>query len=48
MDPARLYDPPFSDLAPTGPEGLFAEEDDDRICHLLDLIHTRATGAQAA
>jgi type I restriction enzyme R subunit len=25
IDPARLYDPPFSDLAPSGPEGLFSE-----------------------
>jgi type I restriction enzyme R subunit len=48
MDPARLYDPPFSDLAPTGPEDLFSEEEVDRICHLLDLIHARATAAQAA
>ncbi len=48
MDPARLYDPPFSDLAPTGPEDLFSEAEVDRICHLLDLIQTRATTAQAA
>ena len=48
MDPARLYDPPFSDLAPTGPEDLFSEEEVDNICQLLDLIRTRATGAQAA
>jgi type I restriction enzyme R subunit len=48
MDPARLYDPPFSDLAPTGPEGLFSEAEVDNICHLLDLIKTRAMAAQAA
>ena len=48
MDPARLYDPPFSDLAPTGPEDLFSEEDVDNICQLLDLLRTRATTAQAA
>jgi len=48
MDPARLYDPPFTDLAPTGPEDLFSVEEVDRICHLLDLIHTRAAAAQAA
>jgi type I restriction enzyme R subunit len=48
MDPARLYDPPFSDLAPTGPEDLFSEEEVDNICQLLDLIRTRATAAQAA
>jgi type I restriction enzyme R subunit len=48
MDPARLYDPPFSDLAPTGPEGLFSEAEVDTICQLLDLITTRAMAAQAA
>ena len=48
MDPARLYDPPFSDLAPMGPEGLFSEAEVDNICHQLDLIKTRAMAAQAA
>jgi type I restriction enzyme R subunit len=48
MDPARLYDPPFSDLAPTGPEGLFSEAEVDNICQLLDLITTRAMAAHAA
>jgi type I restriction enzyme R subunit len=48
MDPARLYDAPFSDLAPTDPEGLFSEAEVDNICHLLDMIKTRAMAAQAA
>jgi type I restriction enzyme R subunit len=48
MDPSRLYDPPFSDLAPTGPEGLFSEAEVNNICHLLDLIKTRAVAVQAA
>ena len=48
MDPARLYDPPFSDLAPTGPEGLFSDDEVDNICHLLDLIKARASAGQAA
>lgn len=48
LDPARLYDPPFSDLAPTGPEGLFSEAEVDNICQLLDLVTTRAMAAQAA
>jgi type I restriction enzyme R subunit len=48
MDPARLYDPPFSDLAPMGPEGLFSEAEVDNICQLLDLITSRAMAAQAA
>ena len=48
MDPARLYDPPFSDLAPMGPEGLFSEAEVDNICQLLNLVTTRAMAAQAA
>ncbi len=48
LDPARLYDPPFSDLAPTGPEGLFSEAEVDNICQLLNLVTTRAMAAQAA
>jgi len=45
MDPARLYDPPFSDLAPMGPEGLFSDAEVDNICHLLQLIEERAKAA---
>jgi type I restriction enzyme R subunit len=48
MDPARLYDSPFSDLAPMGPEGLFSEAEVDTICQLLNLVTTRAMAAQAA
>jgi type I restriction enzyme R subunit len=48
MDPARLYDPPFSDLAPMGPEGLFPEAEVDEICQLLDLINARALAPRAA
>ncbi|MEB3332233.1 MAG: type I restriction-modification enzyme R subunit C-terminal domain-containing protein, partial [Synechococcaceae cyanobacterium] len=45
MDPARLYDPPFSDLAPTGPEGLFTNAEVDNICGLLEMIRGRALAA---
>jgi type I restriction enzyme, R subunit len=48
MDPARLYDPPFSDLAPTGPEALFTETEVDRICDLLAVIRARAETPKAA
>jgi len=48
MDPARLYDPPFSDLAPTGPEDLFSVDEVDSICDLLDLIRLRAMASQVA
>ncbi|MEN9541003.1 MAG: hypothetical protein RLZZ459_1094 [Cyanobacteriota bacterium] len=48
MDQSRLYDPPFSDLAPMGPEGLFTESEVDDICDLLGLIKARAMAPQAA
>jgi len=48
MDPARLYDPPFSDLAPTGPEDLFSEEEIGNLCNLLHEISERARAVQAA
>lgn len=47
MDAARLYEPPFSDLA-QGPESLFSVAEVDNICHLLDLIRARAMVSQAA
>jgi hypothetical protein len=46
--PSCLYNPPFSDLAPAGPEGLFSETEVNNICHLLDLIRRRAVVVQAA
>jgi type I restriction enzyme R subunit len=48
MAPARLYDPPFSDLAPTGPEGLFSESEVNRICDLLTVIRQQAEVPLAA
>lgn len=47
MDAIRLYEPPFSDLA-QGPESLFSVAEVDNICHLLDLIKTRALAPKAA
>jgi type I restriction enzyme, R subunit len=37
MDPALLYEPPFTDLAPTGPEKLFDEE---KVARLFTKIQT--------
>jgi len=48
MDPARLYDPPFSDLAPTGPEDLFTPAEAGEIFNLLNLIRNRANPQIAA
>jgi type I restriction enzyme, R subunit len=48
MDPARLYDPPFSDLAPTGPEGLFSDAEAEQLFDLLRLINDRARPLLAA
>lgn len=48
MDPARLYDPPFSDLAPTGPEGLFSDAEAEKLFNLLQLINERARPLLAA
>ena len=48
MDPVRLYDPPFSDLAPMGPEGLFSSKEAGEIFNLLSLIQARANPSIAA
>lgn len=48
VDPSRLYDPPFSDLAPTGPEGLFTSTEAGEIFDLLNLIRDRANPRIAA
>ena len=48
MDPARLYEPPFSDLAPMGPVELLNDADADSICVLLDMIRGRALAADGA
>ena len=48
MDPVRLYDPPYSDLAPMGPEALFSSEEAGEIFDLLSLIQERANPSVAA
>ena len=42
IDPARLYEPPFSDLAPSGPEGLFLEATVCVPVHNIELRHGSA------
>jgi hypothetical protein len=43
-----IQDPPFSDLAPMGPEELFVGSEVDRICDLLAVIRERAEPPKAA
>ena len=45
MEAALLYEPPFTDLAPTGPEQLFPLEDVDLLVAALE--HVRR-GAEVA
>ncbi len=42
MEAARLYESPFTDRAPTGPDYLFSERDIDGIVVILDEIKGRA------
>ncbi|OHV05119.1 DEAD/DEAH box helicase family protein [Mycobacterium talmoniae] len=45
MDPARLYESPFTDHAPTGPEGVFPEGDVDNIVDILCTVKANAVPA---
>ena len=42
MDPALLYEPPFTDVAPTGPEKLFSEEKVARLFTSIKAINDSA------
>ncbi|WP_246679956.1 DEAD/DEAH box helicase family protein [Mesorhizobium sp. B1-1-9] len=44
MDPSLLYEPPFTDLAPTGPEQVF---DEDRVTKLVSRIREISDSAVA-
>ncbi len=45
MDAAQLYDSPFTDLTPRGPEGLFGESGADRLISILESVRRSATAA---
>ena len=42
MDKGRLYESPFFDISPRGPEGLFPAAKVDRLVQVLDEIRQRA------
>jgi type I restriction enzyme R subunit len=42
MDAALLYESPFTDITPTGPDGLFTSAQVDELVLLLDEVHARA------
>ncbi|OBI03125.1 hypothetical protein A5715_08510 [Mycolicibacter heraklionensis] len=45
MEPARLYESPYTDHAPRGPEGMFGEADVDGIVDILRVVKSRAVPA---
>ncbi|MBA3020434.1 DEAD/DEAH box helicase family protein [Propionicimonas sp.] len=47
MAPARLYESPFTDQAPTGPEYLFSDPEVDGIVVILDEIREHAVAVHA-
>ena len=49
MEPARLYESPYTDHAPTGPETVFSEAEVDSIVDILDTVKANAipTGGAA-
>jgi type I restriction enzyme R subunit len=42
MDAILLYESPFTDIAPTGPDRLFTSAQVNELVLLLNEIHTRA------
>jgi type I restriction enzyme, R subunit len=45
VPPGRFYEPPFTDLAPTGPEALFTETEIDEMIAVLDRVRRNAGAA---
>lgn len=45
MEAALLYESPFTDVTPHGPDGLFASEDVDELIGLLDRVRAAAQAA---
>lgn len=45
MEPARLYESPFTDLSPHGPDGLFQPGELDDLMHILEAVRATALAA---
>lgn len=48
VEPARLYEPPYTDLTARGPEALFSAEQVDNIVSILDAVRANAAPDGAA
>ncbi len=48
MDAGWLYDSPFTDLAPRGPESIFPEADVDELVAAIQAVRTRAEACEEA
>jgi type I restriction enzyme R subunit len=48
VEPARLYESPFIDHAPTGPDDMFPETDVDNIVRILNTVRANAAPADGA
>jgi type I restriction enzyme, R subunit len=42
MDPSLLYEPPYTDLSPTGVDGLFNDGQAEQIVQILSAINQNA------
>ena len=46
MSASALYESPFTDVAPEGPEAIFTPEDVDRLFDVLETVRATAIGGR--